>query len=65
MGLHFKQSYYNGVANCRDFWGKKFWLVGIENERKNCSAVDLTFTSHIIFRFEITIKMLYVTKVYA
>ena len=28
--------------------------------RKNCSAVDLIFTSRITFRFEIAIKMLYV-----
>lgn len=50
---------------------RKFWLVGFKNgkiggkkkllqDRKNCSAVDLIFTSRVIFRFEITIKWLYV-----
>ena len=43
---------------------RKFWLVGFKNGkmqgkksccRKNCSAVDLLFTSHITFRFELTI----------
>ena len=29
--------------------------------RKNCSAVDLILTSRMIFRFEITIKRLYVS----
>ena len=48
----------------------KFWLVGFTNGkicgkkkscyRKNCSAVDLIFTSRITFCFEITIKRLYV-----
>ena len=32
--------------------------------RKNCSAVDLIFTSRITFRFEITIKWLYVRFMY-
>ena len=41
---------------------RKFWLVGFQNNcyRKNCSAVDLIFTGRITFRFEITIKRLYV-----
>ena len=33
MGLHFqqssRQSYYNGVTNCRDFGGKKILASGI------------------------------------
>ena len=61
---------YNGVANCRDFVGKKILAGGIYKwndsrgkkscYRNNCSAVDLIFTSCISFRFEITIKRLYV-----
>ena len=48
---------------------RKFWLVGFKLERfaikkscyrKNCSAVDLIFTSRITFPFEITIERLYV-----
>ena len=49
---------------------RKFWLVGFKNgnicsrkncfHRENCCAVDLIFTSRITFRFEITIKRLYV-----
>ena len=48
---------------------RKFWLVRFKNGktrgkkscyRKNCSAIDLIFTSRTTFRFEITIKRLYV-----
>ena len=53
-----------GSQVCRDFGGKKI-LAKIRGKkkscyRKNCSAVDSLFTSHITFRFEITIKRLYV-----
>ena len=50
-------------------WVRKFWLVGFKNGmirgkkscyRKNCRAVNLIFNSCISFRFEITIKRLYV-----
>ena len=57
-------SYSNGVANCRDFGGKKslarFAIKKKYCYRKNCSAVDLVFTSRITFHFEIAIKRLYV-----
>ena len=48
---------------------RKFWLVGYKNGkirgkkscfRNTCCSGDLIFTSRITFRFEITIKRLYV-----
>ena len=42
--LHFQQSYYNGVAHCRDFGGKKIlarFAVNKSCYKKNCSVVDL------------------------
>ena len=48
---------------------RKFWQVGFRKGkirgnkgcyRKKCSAVNLIFSSRIIFRFEITNKRLYV-----
>ena len=41
MGLHFQQSYWNGIAYFRDFGARIFWQVGtlgIKKYRTICST---------------------------
>ena len=70
MGLHFQQEFPTKLLewgrNLSGFWGKKILARFAVQKKvtskscytKNCTAVDLIFTSRITFRFGITIKRL-------